>query len=73
MITRMPTVSRTLVAAVSGLALAGLSQQVPPAVGSAASATGHPARATAGPHYRATIRTTAHRIPHNTSFCVGRQ
>jgi acyl-homoserine-lactone acylase len=71
MITRMPTVSRTLVAAVSGLALAGLSLQVPPAAGSAASATGHPARATAGPHYRATIRTTAHGIPHITADGFG--
>jgi acyl-homoserine-lactone acylase len=61
----MPTVSRALVAAVSGLVLTGLSLQVLPAAGSAAQATGHAAKAK--PRYRATIRTTAHGIPHITA------
>ncbi len=63
----MSLVSRALIAAASGLALASLSLQLPSAAGSAAPAAGHPAKQADGPRYRATIKTTAHGIPHITA------
>ena len=67
----MTMVSRTLIAAVSGLALAGLALQIPSAAGSVAPATGHVAKKAVGPRYRATIRTTEHGIPHITAHGWG--
>jgi acyl-homoserine-lactone acylase len=67
----MPLVSRALVAAVSGLALAGLALQLPSEAGSPAPAAGHPAKQAAGPRYHATIRTTEHGVPHVTAHSWG--
>ncbi len=66
----MTMVSRTLIAAVSGLALAGLALPVQSAAGDAAPVTG-PAAKAGGPRYHATIRTTAHGIPHITAHGWG--
>ncbi|WP_238343130.1 penicillin acylase family protein [Nocardioides cynanchi] len=65
----MPLLSRALVATASGLALVGLSLQAPSAVGSPAAATA--AAQQAASRYRATIRTTAHGIPHITAETWG--
>ena len=54
----MTLASRTLIAAVSGLALAGSALQVPSAAGSTAPAASQAAERAAGPRYHATIRTT---------------
>jgi acyl-homoserine-lactone acylase len=67
----MTLASRTLFAAVSGLALAGSALQVPSAAGSTAPATSQAATKAAGPRYRATIRTTEHGIPHITAHGWG--
>jgi acyl-homoserine-lactone acylase len=67
----MTMVSRPLIAAVSGLALVGFALQLPSAADGAAAAASHQAKKAAGPHYRATIRTTAHGIPHITAHGWG--
>src|SRR5512141_863892 len=67
----MTLVSRTLIAAVSGLALAGMSLQIASAAGSAVPTTSDAAQKAGGPRYRAIIRTTEHGIPHITAHGWG--
>jgi acyl-homoserine-lactone acylase len=65
----MTMVSRALTAAVSGLALVGLSLEVLPAADSAAPVAAH--ASAAKPRYRATVTITAHGIPDITAHGWG--
>jgi acyl-homoserine-lactone acylase len=67
----MSVVSRALIATVSGLALAGLALQTPSAAGTVAPLKSHATNKAEGPRYHATIRTTAHGIPHITAHGWG--